>query len=126
VRRRTPLLLGLLLALPVALFLGCAQTQPVDIHGVWRMRDDDGRIVLLELRSDGTYVRIASLQDTTFVSKGKWKLENGKIIFLEEREQVGPYSGNSDARVEVPFQIHTGSLVLKPGTEFEERYILIQ
>ncbi|GIV02599.1 MAG: hypothetical protein KatS3mg015_1429 [Fimbriimonadales bacterium] len=122
VQRRTPLLLAVLFSL----FLGCAQTQPPDVYGLWRTKTDEGRIVLLELRSDGTYVRTASLDDVTFVSKGKWRIENRQIVFQEEREQVGPYSGDSQARIEVPFDVQQGALVLKPGTEFEERYLLIQ
>ncbi|MER3414366.1 MAG: hypothetical protein C4340_07205 [Armatimonadota bacterium] len=110
-----------------ALLLGaCAQTSAPDVYGLWRTRTDDGRVVLLELRSDGKYTRIATLEGITFASKGTWRIEGRKLRFEEQVETVDRHVTQGGAIVEVPFQLQGRNLVLKPGTEFEERYVLVQ
>lgn len=118
-----PLLLGLLGALVLG---ACIQTSPPDIYGVWRTQTDDGRVVLLELRSDGTYTRRATLDGINFVSRGVWSIEGRKLRFEERREMVEQHLTEARAVVEVPFELRSGTLVLKPDTEFEERYVLVQ
>lgn len=119
---------GLILALSLsALLLGaCAQTSAPDIYGLWRTQTDDGRVVLLELRSDGTYTRTATLEGTVFASRGEWSIVGKRLRFVEKQERIGARATDSHAVVETPFQLQGGTLVLKPGTEFEERYILVQ
>jgi len=111
-----------------ALLLGaCSQTSAPDIYGLWRTQTDDGRVVLLELRSDGTYTRTATFEGITFASKGLWTIEEGrKLRFEEQVETVDRHTTEARAVVEVPFELQSGMLVLKPGTPFEERYVLVQ
>lgn len=114
------------LAFTVLLVCACAQTSPPDIHGLWRTQTDDGRVVLLELRSDGKYTRIATLEGTHFASRGEWSIVGKKLRFTEHQELIGDRATDSHAVVETPFELQGGTLVLKPGTQFEERYILVQ
>lgn len=121
---RLSLLVPLLLA--ILLFSSCAKTTAPDIYGLWRTQTDDGRVVLLELRSDGNYTRTATIEGITFASKGRWKIEGRKLRFEEQVETVERHATEAGAIVEVPFKLQSGVLILKPGTEFEERYILVQ
>lgn len=125
-RSRTPK--GIVTLVLTALLLGaCSQTSPPDIFGLWRTQTDDGRVVLLELRSDGTYTRTATLEGITFASKGLWSVDEGrKLRFEEQVETVERHTTEARAVVEVPFELQSETLVLKPGTAFEERYVLVQ
>jgi hypothetical protein len=126
IHRRSGNLFLFALALTVVLGCACAQTSAPDIYGLWRTQTDDGRVVLLELRSDGTYTRTATLEGTHFLSRGEWSVVGNKLRFVEKQELIGPRATDSHAIVETPFQVQGGTLVLKPGTEFEERYVLVQ
>ncbi len=102
--------------------VGCLSSESKNLVGVWGWEEGNYRI-RLTFGADNRFLREATVQGTTVVTQGRYRVEYHLLVFDEMREGLAgepniPVKGT----IKVPFEWRNGFLVLNPHTLREQRF----
>jgi hypothetical protein len=95
--------------------------------GIWKSVDGMGEPVTLTFRKDGTFSRSRQFGTLTFVTSGRYKVDNRNFSFDQALEGfVGREPSPIEGVIKMPYRMRGAMLVFFPETSREQKFVLVQ